>query len=74
VLPHFHRSATDTWLVLHGGLNVWAGDQGRTLHAGDFAFVPPGPSNIHSFQITEPHTEFMGVIRRRCCLAVVVCC
>lgn len=32
----------------------------RVLSAGDFAFVPPGIP--HSYQVIEPHTEFMGVI------------
>ena len=52
--------AIDTWLVVAGKLNVWAGDQGRVLCAGDFAFVPPGIT--HSYQVIEPHTEFMGLI------------
>lgn len=60
VPPHFHKEAVDTWLVLQGALKVWAGTTGRVLSAGDFAFVPPG--HVHSYQVVEPHTEFIGVI------------
>jgi hypothetical protein len=60
VPPHLHKFAIDTWLVLEGKLNVWAGDEGRVLCSGDFAFVPPGIT--HSYQVIEPHTEFLGVI------------
>lgn len=60
VPPHLHNNAVDTWLVLQGQLKVWAGTTGRVLSAGDFAFVPPGV--VHSYQVVEPHTEFIGVI------------
>lgn len=60
VPPHFHNEAVDTWLVLQGALKVWAGTTGRVLSAGDFAFVPP--KVVHSYQVVEPHTEFIGVI------------
>jgi mannose-6-phosphate isomerase-like protein (cupin superfamily) len=38
---HFHREAHDIFLCLKGSVNVWAGDQCRTMTAGDFASVPP---------------------------------
>ena len=38
---HFHREAHDVFLCLRGTVNVWAGDQCRTLGPGDFASVPP---------------------------------
>jgi len=60
VAPHFHKQAIDTWLVVQGKLKVWGGEEGRVLSAGDFAFVPPGV--IHSYQVIEPHTEFLGLI------------
>ena len=38
---HYHREAHDVFLCLKGEINVWAGDQCRTLAGGDFASVPP---------------------------------
>ena len=48
---HFHREAHDVFLCLKGAVNVWAGDQCRTMGPGDFASVPPvskeSPSDHH---------------------------
>lgn len=38
---HYHHEAHDVFLCLQGNVNVWAGDECRTLAAGDFASVPP---------------------------------
>ena len=38
---HYHREAHDVFLCQRGKINVWAGDQCRTMEAGDFASVPP---------------------------------
>lgn len=38
---HYHREAHDVFLCLQGSINVWAGDQCRTMTKGDFASVPP---------------------------------
>jgi quercetin dioxygenase-like cupin family protein len=38
---HYHREAHDVFLALSGSINVWAGDQCRTMTEGDFASVPP---------------------------------
>lgn len=60
ILPHFHKAAQDTWLVLKGALQLWAGDQSRILYPGDFAYVPPGI--VHSYQVVGHDTEYMGLI------------
>ncbi|KAK4554089.1 hypothetical protein LTR86_008930 [Recurvomyces mirabilis] len=57
---HYHQEAHDVFLCLAGEVNVWAGDQCRTMTAGDFASVPPG--TIHQYQVLGPHSEFAGLI------------
>lgn len=57
---HYHREAHDVFLCLQGQLNIWAGDQCRTMSAGDFASVPPG--TIHQYQILGVHSEMVGLI------------
>lgn len=38
---HFHRETHDVFLCLKGNVNVWAGEEARTMGEGDFASVPP---------------------------------
>lgn len=38
---HYHREAHDIFICAQGNVNIWAGDQCRTLSPGDFASVPP---------------------------------
>ncbi|KAK5112338.1 hypothetical protein LTR62_004301 [Meristemomyces frigidus] len=57
---HYHRETHDVFLCLAGQINVWAGNQCRTLSAGDFASVPPG--TIHQYQILGAHSEMAGLI------------
>lgn len=57
---HFHRETHDVFLCLKGNVNVWAGDQCRTLGAGDLASVPP--NTVHQYQILGDYTEFLGLI------------
>ncbi|KEF58625.1 uncharacterized protein A1O9_06551 [Exophiala aquamarina CBS 119918] len=57
---HYHREAHDVFLCLKGSVNVWAGDQCRTLGPGDLASVPPG--TIHQYQILGDYTEFVGLV------------
>lgn len=38
---HYHREAHDVFLCLKGAINIWAGDQCRTMGPGDFASAPP---------------------------------
>jgi quercetin dioxygenase-like cupin family protein len=57
---HFHRETHDVFLCLKGTVNVWAGDQARTMTPGDFASVPPNV--IHQYQIVGPYSEFLGLI------------
>lgn len=55
---HYHNEAHDTFLCLKGSVNVWAGDQARTMYPGDFANVPPVRNNdperniLSSFPLT----------------------
>jgi hypothetical protein len=46
---HYHRETHDVFLCLQGNVNIWAGDQCRTLSGGDFASVPPVRN------LTPPH-------------------
>lgn len=48
---HYHREAHDVFLCLAGSINVWAGDQCRTMNSGDFASVPPVSSIGQPFPI-----------------------
>ncbi|KAK4894620.1 hypothetical protein LTR27_007262 [Elasticomyces elasticus] len=57
---HYHRETHDVFLCLSGSVNVWAGEQCRTMSGGDFASVPPG--TIHQYQILGAHSEFVGLI------------
>lgn len=57
---HYHREAHDVFLCLQGAVNIWAGDQCRTMEPGDFASVPPG--TIHQYQILGDHSEMVGLI------------
>ncbi len=57
---HYHNDAHDVFLCIKGQVNVWAGDQARTMNPGDFASVPP--KVIHQYQILGTHTEFLGLI------------
>ena len=57
---HYHREAHDVFLCLQGAINIWAGDQCRTLGPGDFASAPPG--TIHQYQILDNHSEMIGLI------------
>ena len=44
---HWHREAHDVFLCLKGNVNVWAGDQCRTMSESDFASVPPVSDHKH---------------------------
>ena len=57
---HYHREAHDVFLCLQGAINIWAGDQCRTMGPGDFASAPPG--TIHQYQILGDHSEMIGLI------------
>ena len=57
---HYHREAHDVFLCLQGAINIWAGDQCRTMEPGDFASVSPGA--IHQYQILRTHSEMVGLI------------
>lgn len=57
---HFHRETHDVFLCLKGAVNVWAGDQARTMTPGDFASVPPNV--VHQYQIIGTYSEFLGLI------------
>lgn len=57
---HYHRDAHDIFLVVKGKINVWAGDQCRTLEPGDYASVPP--NIVHQYQVLGDYTEFLSLI------------
>ena len=38
---HYHNESHDVFLVVKGQVNVWVGDQCRTMNPGDFASIPP---------------------------------
>ncbi|KAI7503763.1 RmlC-like cupin [Hortaea werneckii] len=61
VLPHAHY---ENFFCLRGRYNLWASrngsNEGRVLSPGDYGAVPP--NTTHTFQITDPLTEMVGVI------------
>jgi mannose-6-phosphate isomerase-like protein (cupin superfamily) len=46
--PHFHRSITESFLVLSGTVRLYDGDGWLDATAGDFLFVPEG--GVHGFR------------------------
>lgn len=45
--PHWHKLATEIFVVLEGELTFRAGDQTRTVGPGGYAYIPPG--TVHTF-------------------------
>jgi mannose-6-phosphate isomerase-like protein (cupin superfamily) len=54
--PHFHRSITESFYVLAGGVELYDGGQWLAAGPGDFLYVPQG--GVHGFRNTsgEPAT------------------
>ena len=46
--PHFHRTISESFYVLHGAVGLYDGRQWMDAVPGDFLFVPPG--GIHAFR------------------------
>ncbi len=46
--PHFHRTFSESFFVLSGGVSLYDGQRWIDATAGDFPFVPEG--GIHSFR------------------------
>jgi mannose-6-phosphate isomerase-like protein (cupin superfamily) len=40
--PHFHRTISESFLVLSGTVRIFDGSRWISAHAGDFCFVPEG--------------------------------
>ncbi len=50
--PHLHRTFSESFHVLEGSLDVLAGDEWTTAHAGDLVYVPR--SGVHAFRSAGP--------------------
>ncbi|MET1059689.1 MAG: cupin domain-containing protein [Nocardioides sp.] len=46
--PHFHRTISESFVILSGTVRLYDGTEWTDTHAGDFAHVPPG--GIHGFR------------------------
>ncbi|MQY06947.1 cupin domain-containing protein [Actinomadura macrotermitis] len=46
--PHFHRTMSESFYVLSGGVGLYNGEEWTEAAPGDFYFVPPG--GIHAFR------------------------
>ena len=46
--PHFHRTISESFYVLHGTVGLYDGREWMDAVPGDFLFVPPG--GIHAFR------------------------
>ena len=46
--PHFHRTISESFYVLHGTVGLYDGRRWTDAAPGDFMFVPPG--GIHAFR------------------------
>ena len=46
--PHFHRTISESFFVLSGGVRLFDGHGWRDAHPGDFDYVPEG--GLHGFR------------------------
>ena len=46
--PHFHRTMSESFLILSGTVRIYDGTAWRAAQAGDFLHVPPG--GVHAFK------------------------
>ncbi|CAJ2509275.1 Uu.00g143010.m01.CDS01 [Anthostomella pinea] len=65
VLPHIHRRHYENFFNYKGRFQLWVQkdngeQQARVLSPGDYGAVVP--NTTHTFQITDPDTELLGVI------------
>lgn len=55
--PHFHRSITESFFVLHGTVRLYDGSTWVDASAGDFLHVPKG--GVHAFRNESGATASM---------------
>ena len=68
VAAHFHETFSESFYVLSGRMELWAGDAWRGVSPGDLAYVPRG--GIHGLRVPEGPAEVLtlfvpGVPRER---------
>lgn len=64
---HYHNQAHDVFLCIKGQVNVWAGDQARTMNPGDFASAPP-VGQVKPFDFPSPfYSQDKHLIDKRPC-------
>lgn len=60
VLPHYHLSYSETFVVQSGILNVRVGEEELTLEPGERVTVPPGV--LHAWYNLQPYTIVVEII------------
>jgi quercetin 2,3-dioxygenase len=57
---HYHDHEYEFFYCLRGAVQLWADDESRVLHPGDFGYVPPG--TLHAYQLRGHHSTFVGPV------------
>src|SRR4051812_21388375 len=55
---HCHDNEYEFFYVLRGAVQLWADEESRVLHPGDFGYIPPG--TLHAYQLPSPPSTFVG--------------
>jgi quercetin 2,3-dioxygenase len=57
---HYHDVEYEFFYCLRGAIQLWADDENRVLHPGDFGYIPPG--TLHAYQLRGHHSTFVGPV------------
>jgi quercetin 2,3-dioxygenase len=57
---HFHDHEHEFFFCVRGAVQLWAEDESRVLHPGDFGYIPPG--TLHAYQLRGHHSTFVGPV------------
>ena len=57
---HFHRTISESFFVLSGGVRLYDGRDWTTAGPGDFLFVPEG--GLHAFRNDSDHPASMLIL------------
>lgn len=57
---HYHELEYEFFFCFRGAIQLWADQESRVLHPGDFGYIPPG--TVHAYQLLGHHSEFLGPV------------
>src|SRR3954454_15673476 len=57
---HYHDNEYEFFFCLRGAIQLWADEESRVLHPGDFGYIPPG--TLHAYQLRGHHSTFVGPV------------